>query len=203
MKNGLLIWNVLLTLLVGFLLITHFGSKKSASTSAGKNSTDSIVVNKDFKMAYFEMDSVEANFSLVKEVKSQLTKKEDAINAEVDRMAKNIQQKYKYYQDQAQAGSLSQAQQEAAGQELKNLDDQLKARKQTLDQEYSDFAMKQMKDIKSTIEEFLKEYNQEKNYSYIVSYEQGLFYYKDSIYNITSDLIRGLNAKYKSSSGKK
>ena len=70
----------------------------------------------------------------------------------------------------------------------------MKARKQNLDQEYSEFTVKKMKDIKGRIEEFLKEYNKNKQYSYIVSYEQGLFYYKDSVYNITNDVIKGLNA---------
>ena len=58
--------------------------------------------------------------------------------------------------------------------------------------------MRRMKDVKTKIENFLKEYNKTKNYSYIVSYEQGLFYYKDTAYNITSDVIRGLNEMYKS-----
>jgi outer membrane protein len=78
----------------------------------------------------------------------------------------------------------------------------MKNRKQSLDQEYSDFVMRRMKDVKTKIEDFLKEYNKEKNYSYIVSYEQGLFYYKDSVYNITADVIKGLNGIYKPGSKK-
>ena len=31
----------------------------------------------------------------------------------------------------------------------------------------------------------------------IISYEPGLFYYKDTAYNITEDLVKGLNEKYK------
>ncbi|MEI9908824.1 MAG: OmpH family outer membrane protein [Bacteroidota bacterium] len=52
--------------------------------------------------------------------------------------------------------------------------------------------------LKTKIEEFLKEYNKTKNYSYIIVYEQGLFYYKDTAYNITADVIKGLNEMYKS-----
>ena len=51
--------------------------------------------------------------------------------------------------------------------------------------------------MKKKIEDFLTEYNKDKNYSYIVSYEQGLFYYKDTAYNITDDVIKGLNEQYK------
>ena len=52
----------------------------------------------------------------------------------------------------------------------------------------------------SKIEAYLQEYNKNHNYTYIVSYEQGLFYYKDSVNNITADLIKGLNERYKPSS---
>ncbi|MBL7708590.1 MAG: OmpH family outer membrane protein [Chitinophagaceae bacterium] len=202
MKNGLLVWNVLLTLVAGYLLFTHFSSNKKTATGEKKETGAAATVNKDFRIAYFEMDSIEANFSMVKDVKAELSKKEETMNAEMERLGKNLQEKYNYFQGQAQAGSLTEAQQQAAGQELKNLDDQMKNRKQLLDQEYSDFVMRRMKDVKTKIEDFLKEYNKEKNYSYIVSYEQGLFYYKDSVYNITADVIKGLNGIYKPGSKK-
>ncbi len=197
MKNGLLIWNVLLSLVAGYLLIMHFSSGKGNKASAKNPGSDSSVSNGQFKIAYFEMDSVAANFDMVKEVKDELSKKEQVINQEIDRLTKNLQQKFNYYQNQAQSGSLSEAQSQVASEEMKKLDDQLKLRKQQLDQEYSDFMVRRQNDIKTKIEGFLKEYNQTKDYSYIVSYEQGLFYYRDTAYNITADVVKGLNQLHK------
>lgn len=148
-------------------------------------------------MAYFEMDSVENNFQIVKDVKAEMNKKEDEINSELNKLGKDIQQRYNYYQSQAQTGSMTQSQSDAASQDLKAMDDQLKNRKQALDNDYNDFVTRKMKDIKTKIEDFLKEYNKDKNYAYIVSYEQGLFYYRDTAYNITDDVIKGLNEMYK------
>jgi hypothetical protein len=37
MKNGLLIWNVLLTVVAGYLLITQLGSKKNAGSGSIKS----------------------------------------------------------------------------------------------------------------------------------------------------------------------
>ena len=55
-----------------------------------------------------------------------------------------------------------------------------------------------MTDIIKRIETFLKEYNKEKVYSFIFEYEpNSLIYYKDTTYNITIDVIAGLNAAYK------
>ncbi len=196
MKNGLLAWNGVLTVIAGYLLILHFTARKP-KPDPKTVSPASPGMNKSFRIAYFEMDSVEANFSMVKDVKAELSRKEDAINSELDRMSKNLQLKYNYFQNQAQTGTMTQPQSEAASQELKTLDDQMKNRKQSLDQEYGDLVSRRMKDVKSKIEEFLREYNKASDYSYIVSYEQGLFYYKDTAYNITPDVIRGLNELYK------
>jgi outer membrane protein len=90
-----------------------------------------------------------------------------------------------------------QADYEKAQVELKQLEDRLKNKRQELDQQYQDFVMRSQLSLKKSIEEFIAGYNKEKQYSYIVSYEQGLFYYKDTIYNITADLIKGLNDEYK------
>ncbi len=65
-----------------------------------------------------------------------------------------------------------------------------------LDKTYNDYVTRRMQDVKTKIEEFLKEYNRDKGYSYIVAYEPGLYYYKDTIYNITGDVVKGLNAMY-------
>jgi outer membrane protein len=197
MKKGFIIWNVALTLVAAVLLYLHFSGGSQPQSSAKKNEPAG-----PFRMAYFEMDSVAANFELVKELKAEMQKKEETINAEMQKMADNMQRKYDYYQQQANTGLMNEKQSEVAGQEMRALDDQLKNRKQALDAEYGDFVMRRQNEIKSKIEAFLAEYNKEHQYSYIVSYEQGLFYYKDTAYNITADLVKGLNEKYKQEKSK-
>jgi len=197
MKNGMLALNIILAVAVGYLLYAQLSSKKPGSSGNKFSSADTSAHNAPFRVAYFEMDSVEANFAMVKDIKAELSKKEDAINNEMDRLGRTLQQKYNYYQSQAQAGTMSQTQSEAAKQDLNALDENMKNRKQILDQEYNDYVVRRMKDVKASIEEFLKDYNQTKRYSYIVSYEQGLFYYKDTTYNITADVVKGLNDLYK------
>ena len=56
-----------------------------------------------------------------------------------------------------------------------------------------------MEDMQSKLKEFMKEYNVEKKYTLIFTTGTGLdyFLYKDSTYNITSDIVKGLNNKMK------
>lgn len=185
-----------MTLAAGYLFYNQLSSKK-AVRYRDANGPVSEKTGKGFKMAYFDMDSVAANFELVKEVKAELTKKESEIATEMDRLAKKLQDKYAYYQNLSQQGNLSETQSEAASAEIKKMDDDMKARKQQLDQEYFDLKTKKETDIKTKIENFCKEYNTTHNYTYIISYEQGLFFYRDTAYNITSELVKGLNTKYK------
>ncbi len=56
--------------------------------------------------------------------------------------------------------------------------------------------MRKMKDVKTRIEDFLKEFNSRKGYSFILASDPGLFYYRDTAYNITRELITGLNQQY-------
>ena len=193
----MLIWNVLLSLVAGLLLFMQFGSKKGKTSVINKTGSDTSVANRQFRMAYFEMDSVAAHFELVKEMQAEMSTKEATINAEMTTRGKNLQQKYSYYQNLAQENKLSQEQSEVASKEMKNMEDEMKNRKQQLDQEFNNFVMTKQNDIKSKIENFITDYNKTKNFSYIISYEQGLFYYKDTAYNITADVVKGLNEFYK------
>ena len=195
MKKGLLVLNGILLIAVAYLLYAQLSSKKSVSGDTHTSVNASVTSNDPFRIAYFEMDSVEKNYEMVKEVRVELNKKQEAMNAELDKLGKNYQDKVSDYQ--ARASTMTQAQSEAATQDLIKQRDQLNARKQALEQDYSDIVTRRMTEVKAKIEEFLKELNKNKSYTYIIVYEPGLFYYRDTAYNITTDVIAGLNATYK------
>lgn len=207
MKNGLLIWNVVLTIVTGYLLFAQFNKKESKTDSKRtSNPADSLQTPSSFRIAYFEMDSVENNFDLVKEVKAEIEKKEDAYNGILARIENDYQKKGMEYldkKDKFEKGALSQAEYEKAAQEMRVMEENRKRKRQEIDQEYQEFVSYNNLSIRKEIEDFLSKYNQTQNYSYIVAYEQGLFYYRDSAYNITADLIRGLNEEYKDRKKKK
>lgn len=198
MKNGLLVWNVLLTLLVGYLLFTQLNKKGTVVTNNKSAGKDPGAVNAGFRIAYFEMDSVENHFSMVKDIKAEIAKKDEEYSNSLTQLDATYRNKIQEYQQKEKSGTMVQADYEKAQIDLRQLEDRLKNRKQELDQQYQDFVMRKNLGVKKKIEDFLTEYNKTKGYSYIVVYEQGLFYYKDSAYNITPDVIKGLNEQYKS-----
>ena len=193
MKNGLLIWNVVLSLVAGLLLFLQFGPKKH-NRSTFKNSGKDTTANHHFRIAYFEMDSVEANFNAVKDVKAEISEKEKEYNNSLNQLDQIYKNKYNEY---ASKSSMTQEETDAAQNVLKQLGESLKNQKQDLDLKYQDFIMRKNLDIKKKIEEFIKEFNKTQNYSFIVTDDTGLFYYKDSVYNITAEVVKGLNENYK------
>jgi len=195
MKSINLVFNIVLLLLIGVLFYLHFSSSK-IPPAAQKASSDTkpMAMDGNCRIAYFEMDSIENSFSMVKDVKSELSRKEEAINNELTRLQRNYQQKANDYQ--SKAATMNQVQSEMATKDIMQMQQNLQSRKQQLDQEYQDFYMRKMRDVKTKIEDFLKGYNTDKGFAYIFAYEPGLFYYRDTAYNITNDVIKGLNETY-------
>ncbi len=194
MKNGLFIWNVILSLVAGILLFLQFVPGKKSRVPGEVSRKDTTTAN-HFRIAYFEMDSVEANFIAVKDVKAEINKKEEEYSNSLNQLDQIYKNKFNEY---ASKSNMTQEETEAAQNVLKQLGESLKGQKQELDQKYQDFIMRKNLDIKKKIEEFIKEYNKTKNYSFIVTDDTGLFYFKDSLYNITAEVVKGLNENYKS-----
>jgi len=190
MKNILLIVNIILLGLVGYLYFLHFGNKKNKDATAIK-SFAAIGNDGNCKVAYIDLDSLQNNYSYYKKIKADFERRQSAANDEIVAMQKKYQNRA--MQLQQKASSMSQAEQEAAMQEINKMQQDLQDRKQGIDNELYNYNSKMKEDILSRIQNFLKVYNKDGKYSYIFSYEPGFMFYKDSTLDITDDVIVGLN----------
>ncbi|HTS44634.1 MAG TPA: OmpH family outer membrane protein [Puia sp.] len=155
-------------------------------------------VNSNFRIAYFDIDSLEAHYNYFKDILGQVKEKENAMNAELAGMEKTYQKKIAEWQKKGT--TMTQAESDQAQQEYAMMQQNYQARKQTLQEELFKHNEDLKSDIRKKIEAFLDEYNKMKNYSFIFAYESNSFMYsKDTAYDITQDLINGLNANYKKS----
>lgn len=188
MKNGLLILNAVLLVLVGLLFYWHFSSPIPKTEVVQKTSVPAT----GFKIAYFEMDSLENHFSLVKEIQSELTRRDEENTRAKMRLKQMYQNKINSYQQK----EMSQVQSENATKEVQKLETDIRNQMQSMDQDLQDFSVRKQTEVKAKIESFLKDYNKTKGYSFIFAYEPGFMFYRDTIYNITNDMIKGLNERY-------
>jgi outer membrane protein len=181
---------LVLIVVLFYLLFNHTEQIKKISVATEKRSTSS------FTIAYFEMDSLEAHYTYFKDAETQAKTKETAMNSELSAMEKGYQKKIAEWQQKGT--SMTQAESQQAQQEYATMQQNFQTRKQVLQEELAKHNGEVMTDIKKRIEAFLKDYNKQRNYSFIFAYDPtSIIYYKDSSYNITSDVISGLNAAYK------
>ncbi len=134
--------------------------------------------------------------SISKMYRAILKRKKAAMNAELNDLSNKAQRTIRKWQEKG--NTITQAEGEQAQREVGLLQQQYQQRKGELEQEMQKLQVDRMTELRKQVEEFLKDYNKSKKYSYILSYEPGfIIYYKDSAYNITGDLISGLNTQYK------
>lgn len=192
MKQLSLILNIVLFVLVGILFYYQFkGPKKDATPVVSHKA----VPEADTKVAYFEMDSLQANYKYFKDALNHLKGKEQEMNNELAGLERSYQKRVSEWQ--SKGSSMSQSEADAAQRENAQLQQNYQSRKQSLEESFAKQSMEFKKDIKKKIEEYLKEYNKDRKYSYVLSYEPDFIFLKDTTYNITNDLVDGLNAGYK------
>jgi len=195
MNKGLLALNIVLLICVGILFFLFFNRKNdTSSVTPARTDPDTAPQWQHTPVAYFDMDSIEANFVLWKQVQAEVVKREAGINDTINQMRNGFQS---YYQKlQAQSANLSPRQKDSLSNELAQMDAEIKNRTSDLNQKYQTYFMTRQQEIVTKIKNYCKEFNKDKKYSYIIAREPGLFYYTDTAYNVTSELLKGLNAFY-------
>lgn len=192
MKNFTPILTIILAVAVAVLFYLQFSNKNKTTTYSSTNNT---TATNGFKIAYFEMDSLENQYLYLKDVRNSLRALEQKKGNELNQLRNAGHAKILEYQKRG--SSMTEQEIAQANEELMKMDNELKAQEQIKSQELQDESIKKIQEVKKTIEDFLKEYNKDKNYSYILSSSSDIIYLKDSAYDITNELIKGLNENYK------
>src|SRR4051794_16413513 len=109
MRSGIIIFNAILLVLVGVLFYLHFATAPHQAAAHSRLAVEKTTAGpNDFKIAYFDMDSLAASFGMVLDAKAELNRKEEAVNAEKAKMERNYKDRLEKYQ--GQAASMNQVQ---------------------------------------------------------------------------------------------
>ena len=196
MNKGLLALNIILLVAVGILFFLFFTKKNDpvVNNTTGSASADTLGRWQHTPVAYFDMDSVEANFSEFKKMQSEVVAREARINDSINQMRAAFQSYYMKLQ--SQGANLTPRQRDSLGNELAQMDMDIKNRASDMNQTYQTYYMSKQQEIITKIKNYCREFNKDRKYSYIIAREPGLFYYTDTAYNVTTELLKGLNAFY-------
>jgi outer membrane protein len=152
----------------------------------------------NFKIAYFDLDTLQEKYEFMKDVKNQAIDRENQMNQDLATRDRKNQQQIDAWRQKGNTMTPTEA--EEANRQLQEMQQEFTNHKQELEQSFYKFQEGKREEIRGQIEKFIKEYNKDRNFAYIIAYDHAnsFIYNKDTIYNITNDLVDGLNASYAS-----
>ncbi len=197
MKNLSLALNGILLIAVIVLYVLFFkGNKKE--TAVESTQAEMPVDNSGLSaIAFVELDTILSNYQMYIDLQQDLLDKQKKSETELNSKSQSWQKKATEYQNNLQKGLITRAQ---AAQVEAQLSQDQQALLQLRDQMSMDLAEeKQVTDRKVmySILEYLEEFNSDNRYKYILSKSfGGPVFFADSTFEITQQVLDGLNAKY-------
>lgn len=157
---------------------------------------------KEVKTAYVDTSELMKEYTEAKDLeakyKAQAQEKGRQLEAEINR----FKQEASNFQAQAQANGQEWAQKKGA--ELQKREQQLSYAQQALSQQLQMESSKEMDSLVSGVKKFIKSYGKEKGYAYIYGTgDAASILYAEDKFDITKEIIKALNEKYKASGSSK
>lgn len=168
--------------------------EKSASTNTA---------NAGMKIAYIEVDSIMSQYKFCKEYSLILEKKSQNIQNTVNAKGRSLQAAAAKFQQDIQNNKYTQQQAETVQAGLQKQNADLQALQQRLGAEFQAETEKFNKALRDSIQHYLAVYNKDKKFSLILSKAGDNILYADKTYDITNEVIAGLNKAYKPVAKKK
>lgn len=168
--------------------------EKSASTNTA---------NAGMKIAYIEVDSIMSQYKFCKEYSLILEKKSQNIQNTINAKGRSLQAAAAKFQQDIQNNKYTQQQAEAVQAGLQKQNADLQALQQRLGAEFQAETEKFNKALRDSIQHYLAVYNKDKKFSLILSKAGDNILYADKTYDITNEVIAGLNKAYKPVAKKK
>ena len=201
MKKTNFILNGFLALAIGLMFAQCAGNNNASTTSApAAGATGSS----NMKIAFVEIDSLLTKYNFWNDLSEQMLKKEENIRTTLNEKGKKLEAEAREFERKIQNNgfaSRERAEQEQA--RLMKQQQELQDLQQKLANDLAAENQKNSLELRDSINSFLKVYNQTKGYDLIISntaFDNLL--YGNPAYNITNEIVEGLNARYTPSAKK-
>jgi outer membrane protein len=201
----LLVWNVLLTLGLGWSLMRTPTPPVTAAVVAGPEDTelpvplltrDSVALA-NARIAYFHMDSVQTRFELIQEKDARFKKEGQRLESNLQNEMAKAQARYEELmkKDQSYSTQAEVRQDEA---ELQGLMGKIQQMQQRSEQQLMVLEAEMLNEITAELKGFLEEYNKQAGFDYIFSIQNGgQIWVGNQGLNVTDDMVQGLNARHR------
>ena len=151
---------------------------------------------KEVKTAYVDTSKLLEEYTEAKEIEAKYKAKSVEMGKELENEIARFKSEAASFQKNAQANGQAWAQQKGA--ELQKREQQLSYAQQAMLQQLQQESGVEMDTLVKSIKSFIKDYGKEKGYSYIYGTGEAVsILYAEDKYDITNEMIKLLNDKYK------
>lgn len=154
-------------------------------------------VPSDVKIAYVEVDSIMSQYKFCKDYSLILQKKGQNIQNTLAQKQRALEQAYMNFQQKIQQNAYTREQAEQIQMSLQKQNSDLQALNQRLSGEFQVETENYNNALRDSIQHFLAVYNKDKKFGLILSKAGDNLLYADKAYDITNEVIAGLNKAYK------
>ena len=143
-------------------------------------------------IVFINSDTLLADYNFFNDLKEGLEKKQDSIDSYLKQKARELEKEVESYQ--SRGASMTPEQRAREEERLMGKQQGLMDQKQTLVEQLQMEESDMNDSIHSNLTRYLKEYNKDKNYLYILGYQRGsgILLANDSL-DITREILDGLN----------
>ncbi len=151
------------------------------------------------KTAYVDTSKLMSEYTEAKDIEAKYKAKSEEMGKELEAEVARFKTEAASFQKNAQVNGQAWAQQKGA--ELQKREQQLQYAQQSIAQQLQQESGVEIDSVVSNVKKFIKTYGKEKGYAYIYGTgEAATILYAEDKYDITKDIIKLLNDKYKSGS---
>jgi len=192
MKNSTIV-SVVLGVAVALLYLLHFIENKSSMIPKGNDNSES---SKSVSIAYVKMDSVLFTYELAKKLTSNLQLNQESFKKEYSAKRIKFEKEAAAFQEKVQRGGfLTEERAKLEQERLVGQQQEIERLDYELTQKLNEMQGQINQQIIDSISSFLKSYNADKKYDFILNSSSMLE--GTPKYNITKDVAVGLNKRYK------
>lgn len=155
------------------------------------------VETKEFKTAYVDTSKLLEEYSEAKDIEAKYKSKSDEMGKELEGEYNKFKLEASNFQKNAQANGQAWAQQKGA--ELQKREQQLNYAQQAMIQQLQQESGAEMDTLVKKVKKIIKDYGKEKGYAYIYGTGEAVsILYAEDKYDLTKEMIKLLDEKYKS-----
>lgn len=148
-------------------------------------------------IAYVEIDTLQSQYQFCKDNQGIFTRKSEAYKTQLNAKSQALQQAAAEFQQKMQANAYTQDQARSQQARLQQMQAELQQMQENLESKFSKEQQAYNKQLRDSVQNFLKEYNATHHYSLILSKAGDNILYAEPGLDITQDVVNGLNKRYK------